>query len=339
MRRAAGSVTALLAAGLVLAGCSSSTEPGDDSSDGAFVVATTTMLGSVVGDIVACAGGNAETLMPAGADPHDFSASSAQIASMASADLVVTNGFDLEEGLTDAIDSAASDGATVLGVAPEVHPIEFGAGGHEDEHDHSEEDAHNHEDEHAEDEHDHDHAHAHDHGSMDPHFWHDAARMAEAAELIGAELGEVTGDDAYVACGTEVHDTLLETDAQVREILSAVPAERRVLITDHDAFGYFADAYDFEVVGTVIPSGSTLAEPSSAELTALVETVNTTGVPAIFSNNANPTDLVDAVAEEAGTDVEVVELFVGSLGEAGSGADTYTGMVTTNAQRIADALG
>lgn len=307
MRHAAGSVTALFAAGLVLAGCSSSTEAGDGCSDGAFVVTATTMLGSVVDDIMACAGGNTETLMPAGADPHDFSASSAQISSMASADLVVTHGFDLEEGLTDAIGSAASDGATIFEVTPGVHPLEFGADGH------------GHEDEHAEED-------GHGRGSMDPHFWQDAARMAERAELIGAELGEITNDDAYVTCGTDVHDALLETDAQVRELLLGVPADRRVLITDHDAFGYFADAYDFEVIGTVIPSGSTLVEPSSAELSALVDTINTAGVPAIFSNNADPTDLVDAVAEEAGTDVEVVELYVGSVGEAGSGADTYSGM-------------
>jgi zinc/manganese transport system substrate-binding protein len=174
---------------------------------------------------------------------------------------------------------------------------------------------------------------------MDPHFWHDAARMAEAAELIGAELAEVTGDDAYATCGTEVHDALMQTDQQVRDILAAVPADQRVLITDHGAFGYFAQAYDFEVAGVVIPGGSTLAEPSSAELTALVETIKAEGVPAIFSNNADPSDLVPAVAAEAGTDVEVVELFVGSLGPEGSGGETYAEAMTTNAQRIADALG
>jgi zinc/manganese transport system substrate-binding protein len=111
-----------------------------------------------------------------------------------------------------------------------------------------------------------------------------------------------------------------------------------VMVTDHDAFGYLADAYDFEVAGVVIPGGSTLAEPSSAELAELVETIQAEGVPAIFSNTADSSALVDAVAAEAGTQVEVVELFVGSLGPDGSGADTYTGMVTTNAQLIADAL-
>ncbi len=331
--RPAPATAAVFALGFTLAGCSSADDSGQASADGVVAIATTTMLGSVTGDIMACAGGTAETLMPVGADPHDFSASSAQIASLVTADLVVANGLDLEEGLEDALESAEADGANVMEVAPLVDPIEFGED--EDEHDHEDEDAdedeHDHEDEEEEE-------HEHDHGSTDPHFWHDVSRMAEAAELIGAELADATGDDAYATCGTEVHDVLMDTDDEVREILSAVPAEQRVLVTDHDAFGYVAEAYDFEVVGTVIPSGSTLAEPSSEELTELVETIEHEGVSAIFSNSAEPSDLSDAVAAEVGTDIEVVELYVGTLGEEGSGAETYAGMMTTNAQRIADAL-
>jgi zinc/manganese transport system substrate-binding protein len=169
--------------------------------------------------------------------------------------------------------------------------------------------------------------------------WQDVARMAAAAALIGTTLAEVSGDDAYERCGTQVRDELLAVDEQVRETLAAVPAERRVLVTDHDALGYLADAYDFEVVGTVIPGGSTLAEPSSQELTDLVSVITDRQVPAIFASSANPSALVDAVAAETGSEVEVVELYVDSVGAEGSGAETYAGMVTTNAQRIADALG
>jgi zinc/manganese transport system substrate-binding protein len=323
MRRPSSFFAVLFAAGLAVAGCGTtgtvedSTDTAQDTSGGGVAFGTTTMLGSVVGDIMECAGGTAETLMPIGADPHDFSASSEQVAALVDADLVVANGLGLEEGLSDALAGAEADGAAVMEVAPMVNPIEFGAGVHS--HEEGEE-------------------HAHEHGSMDPHFWHDAARMAEASEMIAAELAEVTGDDVFATCGTEVHDALIDTDEQVRDILAAIPAEKRVLVTDHEAFGYFADAYDFKVAGVVIPGGSTLAEPSSAELAELVEVIQAEGVPAIFSNTANISALVDAVAAEAGTQVEVVELYVGSLGAKGSGADTYTGMVTTNAQLIADAL-
>jgi zinc/manganese transport system substrate-binding protein len=350
MPRPRTSLAVLFAASLVVAGCG--TAGSDDGSDAAessssMAIATTTMVGDVVADIMECAGGTAETLMPVGVDPHDFSASSEQVASMVSAQLVVANGLGLEEGLEDALDGAAADGAVVMEVAPLVDPIEFAGDGHaheddqehsEDEHSESKDEADGEEHSHEEAEEHSDEDHAHDYGSMDPHFWHDAGRMAEAAEMIGSELAAVTGDDAYATCGAEVHDAITQADEQVRDILTAVPADQRVLVTDHDALGYFADAYDFDVAGVVIPGGATLAEPSSKELSALVETIDTEGVPAIFSNNANPTDLVPAVAAEAGTEVEVVELYIGSLGPEGSGADTYVGMVTTNAERIAAAL-
>jgi zinc/manganese transport system substrate-binding protein len=168
--------------------------------------------------------------------------------------------------------------------------------------------------------------------------WLDITRAAKAAGLIGAELTGITGDQAYASCGEDVAADLAKLNQQeVGPTLAAVPADRRILVTDHDAFGYFAAAYDFEVAGVVIPGGSTLAKPSSAELAELTAVVSDAGVPAIFSNTANPQALVDALAAEVG-DIEVVELYVGSLGEPGSGADTYQGMMRTNAQRISDAL-
>jgi zinc/manganese transport system substrate-binding protein len=316
-------VPALALVALVAAGCG--TTDGSDApaaaSDGAgsgvVAIATTTMLGDVLAQITSCAGGSSQTVLPPGADPHDFSPSSAQVASLVSADLVVANGLGLEESLQDALRGAEADGARVLEVAPQLDPIEFA--GHEGEQTSTDDES--------------------DDGSLDPHVWQDVARMAAAAELIGTTLAEVSGDDAYERCGTQVRDELLAVDEQVRETLAAVPAERRVLVTDHDALGYLADAYDFEVVGTVIPGGSTLAEPSSQELTDLVSVITDRQVPAIFASSANPSALVDAVAAETGSEVEVVELYVDSVGAEGSGAETYAGMVTTNAQRIADALG
>ena len=147
----------------------------------------------------------------------------------------------------------------------------------------------------------------------------------------------MTGDDSYASCGQEVAADIRSTDEQVRETLAGVPEDQRVLVTDHDSFGYFAQAYGFDVVGVVVPGGSTLGDPSSAEVADLVATIQQTGVPAIFANTANPQQLADAIAGEAG-DVAVVELYVGSLGEPGSGADTYQSMILTNAQRISDAL-
>lgn len=268
------------------------------------MVASTTILGSVAGQVVECAGGQVQTLMPVGADPHDYAPSSSDVAALVTATLVITNGLGLEEGLTSALATARQDGATVLEVGPALDPQPFGGSS----------------------------------DSSDPHVWMDVARMATAASVIGDRLAELTGEAAYGECGRTVAATLTATDAQVRAILNIVPTASRVLVTDHEAFGYFSRAYGYTVAGVVIPGGSTLAQPSSSELAALAQTVRTAGVTAIFANTANPTALVDALAQEVGTQVDVVELYVGSLGPAGSGADTYQAMMVTNAHRIADAL-
>ena len=170
-------------------------------------------------------------------------------------------------------------------------------------------------------------------------MWLDASRMATAAELIGEELATVTGDDGYTECGTQVGAELRDVHEQVVEILAAVPDERRVLVTDHQSFGYFAQAYDFDLLGVVVAGGSTDAEPSSQELAELVEVVRDAGVPAVFSNTAVSSSLVEAVAAEAGGEVQVVELYVGSVGPEGSGATTYADLMLTDARLIADALG
>jgi zinc/manganese transport system substrate-binding protein len=119
--------------------------------------------------------------------------------------------------------------------------------------------------------------------------------------------------------------------------VSAVPAGRRTLVTNHEVFGYFADRYGFDVVGAVIPAGTTQAEPSAEQLAELADTIEERGVPAIFVETSSPTRLADALAEEVG-DVDVVELFSESLGDEGSGGETYAAMMRTNATRIADAL-
>ena len=281
------------------------------------VVATTTMLGDVVGQILACAGGTVTVLMPAGTDPHDFSASSDQVAAMVTADLVVANGLGLEAGLTDAFENAAADGAKVFEVGPLVDPIKLGAGAHEEE---------GHEEE------------GHGHGSSDPHFWFDMNRMAVAAELIGAELADSTGNNAYATCAATTAANIRTAEAGVRSSLESVPADQRILVTDHEALGYLADTYGYEIAGTVIPSGTTLAEPSSADLAALVATIKAEGVPAIFANVAQTTSLAEAVAAETGTPITIIPLYVESLGAPDSPAATYLQMMQANADLIASGL-
>ncbi|WP_188079132.1 metal ABC transporter substrate-binding protein [Actinotalea subterranea] len=316
-RAALGSGAVLMVA-LVPAACGEAGQ--GHGSSRPTIVATTTILGDVAGRVAECGGLEVSTLIPRGADPHDYAPSSADVRDMVEADLVIANGLGLEEGLASALQSARDDGAVVLEVAPLLEPRPLGSGEHADT---AEADADGGDDD--------------GDAALDPHVWLDVSRMADAAEIIGAELAASTGDDGLVRCGEQVAAELISTDGEVRDVLASIPAGSRVLVTDHDAFGYFAQAYGFEVIGVVVPGGSTLAEPSSEELATLADVVRTAGVGAIFANSAHRTVLIEALSAEVG-DVDVVELYVGSLGAEGSGAEDYAGMMLTDAQLIARAL-
>ena len=217
------------------------------------------------------------------------------------------------------------------------------ADGHDDD-DHADHDDHE-ADGHDDDDHaDHDdeadgHDHAHDHTGADPHVWFDPVRVSAMLDELAGRLTADAGldPDAVGACLSQYQAELARLHDEVVETLSAVaPAERR-LVTNHDALGYFANRYGFEVIGTVIPGGSTLAEPSPAALGELAELIAETGVRAVFAEQIRSADIVESLAARAGP-VEVAVLYTGALGPPGSGADTYAGFIRTNARTVADAL-
>jgi zinc/manganese transport system substrate-binding protein len=307
------------------AGCGGDGSAGAGSDgDGPRIAVTTSILGDVVGELTGDLA-EVDVIMPANADPHEFQPSAREAAELREADLVVTNGAGFEAGLEDAIHGAEDDGVPVFVAIDHVETIEAGEDEHTDE-----EGA---EDEHADDD-------GHEDDGVDPHFFTDPDRMADAAEALTGVLAEEvpaldTPDlrdraEAYVA-------ELRALAGEVEDILAPVPPERRKLVTNHDVFAYFADRYGFEVVGAAIPGTTTQAAPSAGEIDALAATIAAEGVPAIFADTSSPEELADTLAAEVG-DVEVVELYSEALGEEGSGADTYLGMVRTNATRIAGAL-
>ncbi|MBT8213521.1 MAG: metal ABC transporter substrate-binding protein [Acidimicrobiia bacterium] len=302
------SLLAVFLAALAMAGCGGDTAASDDLT----VVATTTILGDLAANV---AGDDAEVvvLMPVGADPHDFQASAAQVAAINGADLVVANGLGLEEGLEDVLDAAASDGVRILEIGTLVDPLPFDADEHEDEGDH-------------------------EHGSEDPHIWFDLTRMATASTLLADELTQIAPDLDWESRAEAYSGDLLVADEAIATLLSAVADTDRRLVTSHGSLGYFAARYDFEVIGTVFPAGSTLADPSSEQLANLVEVMRTENVTVIFGETTQPETLAAAVAGELGSDAQVVSLYTGSLGAPGSGADSLIGMAQLNAGLIADAL-
>jgi zinc/manganese transport system substrate-binding protein len=285
------------------------------------IVATTTILGDVAANVVG-PHGLVEVLMPVGADPHDFSPSSRQVARMHEADLVIANGLLLEEGLTDVLEALEGEGVLVLWLAQLLDPIPVA----------DPDDGHDHDNGHDDD-------NGHDHGEYDPHVWMDPIRMATGAMLIAEALDAIAPQVDWTSRAAAYADELAAVDAEITALVSTLPAERRLLVTNHHSLGYFAHRYGFTVVGTVIPGGGTLGAPSPAQLARLVDLIEELGIPAIFAENIDETALSRALADEVAQPVAVVVLATDSLGEPGTEEGTLVGMLRSNARKIVDALG
>ena len=220
---------------------------------------------------------------------------------------------------------------------------------HEDDHDEDEahEDDHDGHADHEHDDHAEDDAHAeddphagHQHSGDDPHVWFDPHRVSEGLPALASVLTTEAGLDpaAVEACLTSYQAELEAVDAEVAAKVEQLPVENRKLVTNHEALGYYADRYGFEVIGTVIPTPASMAQASPAQLEALAEVIEHEGIKAIFAETLHSVDDIEALAARVG-DVDVVTLYTGSLGPAGSGAETYVGFMRTNTDLIVDALG
>ncbi len=291
----------LIVGGLTLALAACDTAP-SGPDDGIVIVATTSVLGDIV-QFVAGDEARLEILIPIGVDAHDFSPSAQQASVISGADLVVANGLGLEAGLGDFITAAAADGVEVLEVAPLLDPIPLRS----------------------------------DETTLDPHFWMDPLRAGEAAREIAEALAARTEGGWEERAGAYALQ-LEATDVTVSELLSVIPAPGRIMVTNHESLGYFADRYEFEILGVVVPGGSTLAEPSSAHLAELVEIMDEAGANVVFAETTEPATLAEAITSELGADARVVELYTESLGEPGSEAGTLSGMLLSNARSISEAL-
>jgi zinc/manganese transport system substrate-binding protein len=247
-------------------------------------------------------------LMESNADPHSFGISAKQAAVIENADLVIHNGAGLEEGILNHVEAAAAEGVPTLAAMDAVEPLKF---------------SHN------------------DGDATDPHFWTDPSRVELATDAIEKSVVQhVAGvDSAVVHSQAASYKAELEKlDASMEESFAGINPGRRKLITNHHVFGYLAQRFGFEVIGAVIPSGTTLASPSSADLNDLTGKIQAAGVVAIFADSSQPERLAQVLAAEAGQDITVVPLFTESLGTEGSGAHTYLEMMQSNTERITQAL-
>jgi zinc/manganese transport system substrate-binding protein len=325
------------------------------------VIATTT----VIADVARSVGGervDVHALIPPGSDSHTYTPTPRDVALIADADLVLINGMYLEETLVEIAEENARRAPVVVSLGVRV----IASGGyHDDDDDHHDDDddghhssveyigvlgvdadcegsGHGHNDEaddqHNDDEHQDD---DHDHGPCDPHVWMDPANVMIWAENIAAALTEIDPDHAeiYAANAESYIAELAALQEELEALVATLPHEDRVLVTNHDFMAYFAAAYDFEIVTTIIPGVTTVAEVDPRTLAELIDTLSHEGVTAIFAEISLPTGLAETVAAEVGHEVAVVSLFSESLSAADGPASTYIDYMRYNVTAIVEALG
>lgn len=325
---------------------------------------------SILADIAAGVAGDAAevvSLMPPGADPHSYTPSPQDLVRLAQADLILIVGANLEESLLETIRGAAPELAPVT-VSACVDILPFGKipeAGELEEHLITDDvsaiagQCAAHQDELAsagvlpppaegrlgplyrldcggENETDGEHAH----GRCDPHVWTDPYNAMLWALMIRDALSE--RDPANANVYTANAATIIEAlQTLVREeiapMLATIPEDKRLLVTNHLTFNYYASAFGLKMLGTVIPGASTLAEPSAADIARLISDIRAAGVPAVFTETiANPA-LAEQIARETG--VHFYTLYTGSLSEADGPAATYPDYLRHNTRVITAALG
>jgi len=287
-------IGAILVAAALGAGCTTtrvtSTAPAQIT-----VVATTTQMQ----DLVRHVGGSHVHLvgiLEPNVDPHDFEPSPATAVALSGAKLIVESGVGLDAWAARLMNGAGVD-ARVF-VASAGLPLRPGTP---------------------------------DDPAGDPHWWHDPTLFETAATKLGAELAAVDPAHAaaYRANAARYVTALRRMDAANRALIATVPPGRRKLVTNHDAFGYFAAHYGITVVGSVIPSLSTASEPSAQQVAALIRRIRSQHVPAVFTESSLNPSLEQQIAREAGVRV-YANLYGDTLGPAGSPGATYIGMERWN---------
>ena len=275
------------------------------------VVASTTIVGDVVRNI---GGDHIEitVLVPIGADIHAYEPTPQDLAAVSHADLIFVNGFGLEAFLGTMVTNASSKDK-VISVSDGIKPRQLAAEGATP-------------------------VPGEEAGMQDPHVWLDPVDVEVWADNIARACSKAdpANASAYSANAASYKAQLQALDAWVQQQVSQIPPEKRILVTDHDEFGYFADRYGFKIVGTVVPSYNTLAEPSAQDLAALERTIKENNVKAIFVSNTTSPVLEQRIAADTGA--KVVTLYAESLSQANGPAPTYIDFMKYTVTQIVDAL-
>jgi manganese/zinc/iron transport system substrate-binding protein len=274
------------------------------------VVTTTGMIA----DIVLNVGGervNVQALMGPGVDPHLYKPTASDVTKLENADIVFYNGLHLEGRMVEVFEKMETAGQATYAVASEIDtdilrkPPQF-------------------------------------EGQFDPHIWFDVTLWKFAVEKVAKELSNLDpiSADLYKANATAYLEQLDELDTYVREQINSIPEGSRVLVTAHDAFGYFGEQYGMEVRG--LQGTSTAAEAGAADVQALAGFLAERKIKSIFVESSVPPATIEAVqkaTQSKGWDVQIGgQLFSDAMGQAGTPEGTYIGMVKFNVDTIVKAL-
>jgi ABC-type Zn uptake system ZnuABC Zn-binding protein ZnuA len=253
-----------------------------------------------VADMVRNVGGDrveVDGILPVEADPHDYEPRPSDVAALSDADIVFRSGGEIDEWLGELIDSAGGD-ATEVTLLDSVRT-----------------------------------------SGDDPHWWQDPNNAILAVRAIRAALvdADPRGRVAYDRNAASYVLELRELDAGINLCIHRVPAAKRKLVTTHDSLGYFAERYGIEVIGAVIPSLSTQAQPSAKDVDDLVRQIEDEGVEAVFPEVAVSQRLEQAISRESGAEVGR-QLWTDSLGPDGSHAETYLNAMRANTSALVDGM-
>jgi ABC-type Zn uptake system ZnuABC Zn-binding protein ZnuA len=288
---------------LFLTGCGSASHGNDNA---VRVLASTSFLADIAKNV---AGDRltVDSLLPIGSDPHAYQAAPSDVAKISESKLLIINGVEYEHFIEPLLENAGGE-RVIVTATDSLTPDQM----------QDEENA----------------------GQMvgDPHMWLDPNLVIAYVENIRDGFIKIDPDGAetYIANADAYIAQLKELDAWIVEQVSTIPAERRLLVTNHEAVGYFAKRYGFEVVGAVISNLSTDAGTSAKEMSALIEQIRASGAPAIFLGEVENTDLANQIADETGVKV-INDLYLESLTK-GAPAATYIDMMKHNVTSIVDGL-
>ena len=292
---------------LTVAACGGSPNSSATAPINAYQVITTT---SIFADLAKMALGDAahiESIIPAGADVHTFEPSPSDVEKIQSADLIIANGLGLDSWIQSLIDAAGKGEADTLllgeGLDQESGWVYL--------------------------------SNAETPGTFDPHIWLDPKGAALYVQRIADHVSRNAPDLAQRIAATSADGItkINAIDADLAVDFAAIDPDQRKIVTMHDAFGYFARAYEIEIVGVAVASPG--QDPSAQEIRALIDAIRAAGVTALFSEVQLPSKVLDQIAAETGATV-LQDLYSDALGA--SPADSYLGVMRTNADAILGAL-